>query len=147
MPNPKQTDKIYSIVASGPVIIKDNKVMLVVLDDKDPFLKFPGGKVFEGKTLKESCLIETKMEICCEIEIIRELEPMMLWKKPHTGEDIAVVLIHWLAKLKEGQIPKKGKHTKEILWIDSNKETWKGYELGPNVKYFLEKLKKEGIIK
>ncbi len=146
MPNPKQTDKIYSIVASGPVIIKDRK-MLVVLDDKDSFLKFPGGKVFEGKTLKESCLIETKIEIGCDIKIIKELEPMMLWERPHTGEDIAVVLIHWLAKLKESQVPKKGKHTKEILWIDSDSKTWKGYELGPNVKYFLSRLKKEGLLR
>ena len=67
--------------------------------------------------------------------------------KPHTGEDIAIVLIHWLAKLKQNQVPKKGKHTKEILWIDSDPKTWKGYELGPNVSYFLKKLKKEGLIK
>lgn len=141
----KQTDKIMSIVASGPAIIKD-KTLLVVLDDEDPFLKLPGGKLFEGKTLRETCLIETKLEIGCDIEIIRELEPMLLWKKPHTGEDIAVLLIHWLVKLKDNQIPKKGEHVKEILWINSDKKTWHGYKLGPNVDFLLKKLKEDGLI-
>ncbi|MCX6742583.1 MAG: hypothetical protein NTX24_05460 [Candidatus Pacearchaeota archaeon] len=146
-----------SVIASGPIIIQ-NKKMLVVLDDKDPFLKFPGGSLFKGKTLKETCILETKLEIKCDIGIIKELEPMLLWKclkikdfrhpknakhflgKPHTGEKIPVILIHWLAKIKKGQKPSKGKHTKKIIWIDSH---YKGYKLAPNVQYFLKKLKKE----
>ena len=134
----KQLGITKAVIASGPIIIK-NKKMLVVLDDKDPFLKFPGGSIFKNKTLKETCKIETIQEIRCKIEIIKELEPIMLWKKPHTGEKIPVVLIHWLAKLKNCK-PKKGKHTKEIFWIDSK---YKGHKLAPNVKYFLKKLKKE----
>jgi ADP-ribose pyrophosphatase YjhB (NUDIX family) len=138
----KQLGIVDSVIASGPVIIK-NKKMLVVLDDKDPFLKFPGGSIFRNKTLKETCKIETKEEIRCSIEIIKELEPLMLWKKPHTGEKIPVVLIHWLAKIKGRQKLRKGKHTKEILWINSK---YKGYKLAPNVKYFLKKLKKDKLI-
>ncbi len=138
----KQLGIINAVIASGPIIIK-NKKMMVVLDDKDSFLKFPGGSIFKGKSLKETCKIETKQEICCDIDIIKEKEPLMLWKKPYTGEKIPVVLIHWLAKLKPRQIPKKGKHTKEILWIDSK---YRGYELAPNVKYFLKKLRIEKII-
>ena len=137
MTKSKQIDIKKSMIASGPIIIQ-NKKMLVVLDDKDPFLKFPGGSLFKGKTLKETCILETKLEIKCDIEIIKELEPMLLWHKPNTGEKIPVVLIHWLAKLKEGQVPKKGKHTKKIIWIDSN---YKGYKLAPNVQYFLKMLK------
>jgi ADP-ribose pyrophosphatase YjhB (NUDIX family) len=134
----KQLGIVKAIVASGPVIIKDKK-MLVVLDDKDKFLKFPGGRLFKNKTLKETCKIETKLEIKCDIEIIKELEPLIYWKKPYTGEKIPVILIHWLAKLK-GK-PKKGKNTKEILWINSK---YKGkFKLAPNVQYFLKKLKKE----
>ena len=130
----KQLGIIKSIIASGPIIIK-NKKMLVVLDNKDPFLKFPGGSIFKNKSLKETCKIETKQEIKCNIDIIKETEPLMLWKKPHTGEKIPVVLIHWIAKLKKGKKPKKGKNTKEILWIDSN---YRGYKLAPNVRYFLK---------
>ena len=133
----KQLGITKAVVASGPIIVK-NKKMLVVLDDKDPFLKFPGGSIFKGKSLKETCKIETKQEICCDVEILRETEPLMLWKKPHTGEKIPVVLIHWLAKLKPGQVPRKGKHTLKILWINSR---YKGHKLAPNVKYFLKKLK------
>ena len=139
----KQLGIVNAVIASGPVIIK-NKKMLVVLDDKDPFLKFPGGSIFKNKSLKETCNIETKQEIKCDIEIIKETEPLMLWKKPYTGEKIPVVLIHWLSRLKKGQKPKKGRHTKKIFWIDSK---YKGYKLAPNVSYFLKKLKKEKKIK
>ena len=131
-----------AVIASGPVIVR-NKKMLVVLDDKDPFLKFPGGSIFKGKSLRGTCKIETMQEVVCDIDVVHALEPIMLWKKPHTGEKIPVVLIHWLAKLKKGQKPKKGRHTREILWIDSK---YRGYELAPNVKFFLKTLKKEGKI-
>ena len=134
----KQTNIVKAIIASGPVIIKNRK-MLVVLDDKDNFLKFPGGRIFQGKSLIETCKIETKKEICCDIEIIKELEPLILWKKPQTGEKMPILLIHWLAKIKRNQKPKKGKHTKEIFWINSKAKT--GYQLAPNVRYFLKKLK------
>lgn len=135
----KQLGITNAVIASGPIIIK-NKKMLVVLDNKDSFLKFPGGSIFKGKSLKETCKIETMQEIRCSIDIIKETEPLMLWKKPHTGEKIPVVLIHWISKLKPKQIPRKGKHTREILWINSK---YRGHELAPNVKYFLKKLKKE----
>jgi ADP-ribose pyrophosphatase YjhB (NUDIX family) len=126
-----------AVIASGPVII-ENKKMLVVLDDKDSFLKLPGGKIFENKTLKETCILETKLEIRCNIEIIKELEPILLWIKPQTGEKIPIVLIHWLAKIKKGQKPREGKHIKKIIWINSS---YRGYKLAPNVQYFLKKLK------
>lgn len=131
-------EKITHIIASGPVIIKDKK-MLVVLDDKDPFLKFPGGRIHFPESLEKTCLRRTKEEIGANIEIIRPLEPMILWKKPR----IPVVLIHWLAKLKPKQFPKKTRLPREIFWIDSE---YKGHELAPNVQYFLNKLKKEKII-
>ena len=137
-PKLKQLGITRAVIASGPIIIKNRK-MLVVLDDKDPFLKFPGGSIFKNKSLKETCKIETIQEIKCKIEIIKETEPIMLWKKPHTGEKIPVLLIHWISKIKKG-LPKKGRHTKEILWVDSK---YKGYKLAPNVKYFLKKLKRE----
>jgi ADP-ribose pyrophosphatase YjhB (NUDIX family) len=114
-----------------------------VLDDKDPFLKFPGGSIFKGKSLRETCKIETKQEVMCDIDIANALEPIMLWKKPHTGERIPVVLIHWLANLKKGQKPKKGRRTMQILWIDSK---YRGYALAPNVRFFLKTLKKQGKI-
>ena len=66
----KQLGITNAVVASGPVIIKDKK-MLVVLDDKDNFLKFPGGSIFKNKTLKETCKIETKQEICVDIDMMK----------------------------------------------------------------------------
>ncbi|UZE94268.1 MAG: NUDIX domain-containing protein [Candidatus Pacearchaeota archaeon] len=136
---PKQLGIVRAVIASGPVILK-NKKILVVLDDKDPFLKFPGGRIHYKEDLKKTCLRRTKEEIGVNIEIIRPLDPMLLWKKPHTGEKIPVVLIHWLSKLKPKQIPRKGKLPRKIFWIDSK---YKGHKLAPNVQYFLKNLKKE----
>lgn len=134
----KQTNIVKSIIASASVVVNKKKI-LVVLDDKDNFLKLPGGSAFKGESLRKTCKRETKEEICCDVEIIKELEPLILWKKPQTGEKIPVVLIHWLAKIKKNQNPKKGKHTKQILWINNKTKT--GYRLAPNVKYFLKKLR------
>jgi ADP-ribose pyrophosphatase YjhB (NUDIX family) len=134
----KETSLVKAIIASGPVIIQGRK-MLVILDDKDNFLKFPGGKIFYGKSLAETCKIKAKQEICVGIKIIKELEPLILWIKPQTGEKIPILLIHYLAKIKANQKPKPGKHTKQIFWI--NRKTKTGYKLAPNVKYFLKKLR------
>jgi len=125
------------IIASGPVIIKNGEVLLIK-DRKDPFYKFPGGTVKEGHGLKETCLRETKEEIGVKIKIIKPLETMLLWKKPHTGEKIPVVLVHWLAKIVPKQKVTKGKDILEVVWLnikDINK-----YDVAPNVKYVLESL-------
>jgi len=49
------------IVASGPVIMEDGK-LLVSKDSKDDFYKIPGGTVEEGETLKQCCIREVKEE-------------------------------------------------------------------------------------
>ena len=70
------------LIASGPVIIENGK-LLVNMDDKDEFYKLPGGKVEEGvERLEEACHREVKEENNGEIEILRPLSPMILWKNP-----------------------------------------------------------------
>ena len=50
------------IIASGPVIVEDGKLLLI-RDNKDDFYKFPGGRVEDGENFEETCLRETGEEI------------------------------------------------------------------------------------
>ncbi|MBT4722294.1 NUDIX hydrolase [Candidatus Falkowbacteria bacterium] len=106
-----------TIIASGPVIIEDNKVLLNKHGD-DSFWKFPGGRVenfdFENElnSLEEACKREVKEEMGIEIEIIKPLKPMLVKKDETTW----VVLIHYLAK-RVGEV-KPGDDILKWDWID-----------------------------
>ena len=83
-----------SIIASGPVIIEDNKVLLNKHGDDD-FWKFCGGEVEDFNTsLEDNARREAREEMGIEIEISRPLKPLMV-KRP---DGSVVVLIHFLAK-------------------------------------------------
>lgn len=107
------------IIASGPVIIEDGKVLLNKHGD-DTFWKFLGGKVehfdFEDPTnsLEEACRREVKEEMGFDVEIIRPIKPMMV-PKPGDSETW-VVLIHYLAK-RLGEI-NPAPDTREWAWFD-----------------------------
>ncbi len=85
-----------SIIASGPVIIENNKVLLNK-EKKDngitPWL-FPGGEVEDfDTTLEEACRREVKEEMGIEVKIIKPLKPVMLHENGRV-----IILIHYLAR-------------------------------------------------
>ena len=117
----KNKKDIKIIIASGPVIIENEKVLLNKHGD-DNFWKFPGGRVkdFDFKdtlnSLEEACRREAKEEMGFYVEIIRPLKPMMV---PKPGDpDTQVILIHYLAK-RLGEI-KPGSDIKEYKWFNIN---------------------------
>jgi ADP-ribose pyrophosphatase YjhB (NUDIX family) len=127
------------IIASGPVIIEKGK-LLVNKDDKDDFYKLPGGTIEEGiEDLKETCHREVKEENNAEIEIIKPLHPMILWKNPQTGEKMCIVLIHYLAKLKNEKEIKPMPPIKEIKWLDIKEIKQGKYHVAPNIKFLIKK--------
>lgn len=127
------------IVASGPVIIEDGK-LLVNKDDKDDFYKLPGGTVENGiENLEEACKRETKEENNGEIEIIKPLHPMILWKNPQTGQDMCIVLIHYLSKLKNKEEIKPISPIQEIKWLDIEEIKEGKYNVAPNIKFLIDK--------
>jgi len=85
-----------SFIASGPVIIEHDKVLLnreQKTDGDTPWM-FPGGQVENFDTsLEEACHREVKEEMGIDIEIIRPLRPIMLQKNGYV-----IVLVHYLAK-------------------------------------------------
>lgn len=127
------------IIASGPVIIEKGKLM-VNKDDKDNFYKLPGGTIEEGiEDLEKACHREAKEENNAEIEIIKPLHPMILWKNPQTKEKMVILLIHYLAKLKTKSKIKPILPIKEIRWLPI-KEIKKGkYKVAPNIKFLIKK--------
>jgi len=127
------------IIASGPVIIEDGK-LLVNKDNKDDFYKIPGGTVREGtEDLEEACHRKVKEEINGEIEIINSLSPKILWKNPTTKEKMAIVLISYLAKLKNKEDIKPISPTEEIKWLDLEKiSEWKT-NVSPYLQFLIEK--------
>jgi len=127
------------IIASGPVILEGGK-LLVNKDSKDDFYKIPGGTIEEGSTdLAESCRREVKEEINGEIEIVRPLHPMIIWKNPQTKERTAIVLIHYLANLLNKEELKPQGETTKIEWLDVDEIKQDKHAVAPNIKFLIEK--------
>ena len=128
-----------TIIASGPVIIENGK-LLVNKDNKDDFYKLPGGTIEEGiENLEEACYREVKEENNAEIEIIKPLHPMILWKNPQTKEAMTILLIHYLAKLKNPKSIKPMPPIKKVKWLDINEIKSGKHKVAPNIKFLIEK--------
>jgi ADP-ribose pyrophosphatase YjhB (NUDIX family) len=130
---------LKSIVAVGPVIIEDGRLM-VNKDGKDDFYKIPGGTIELGTNdLEETCYREAREENNANIEILKPLHPMIIWKNPQTGENMMILLIHYLAKLKNKAEIKAIPPIKEFRWLEI-KEIKEGKHLvAPNIKFLIEK--------
>ncbi|KKW41730.1 MAG: hypothetical protein UY92_C0014G0055 [Candidatus Magasanikbacteria bacterium GW2011_GWA2_56_11] len=105
-----------SLIASGPVIIEDGRVLLN-REQKDtgvtPWM-FPGGEVEDFDiSLEEACRREVKEEMNLEVEIIRPLRPVMLHENGRV-----IILIHYLAKRRGEVTP--GANIVEWAWHDIN---------------------------
>lgn len=126
------------IVASGPVIIENNK-LLVVKDNKDPFYKLPGGTVKQGESLEESCLRRASEEIGAKIKIIKPLMPHILYENPKTHEKMTIILINYLSKLENKEEIKPLPPTQEIKWIDIEEIKKGNSNTSPNVTELIKK--------
>ena len=126
------------IVASGPVIIEDGK-LLVSKDNKDDFYKFIGGTVREGEDLEESCIRQAKEACNADIEIIRPLFPNILYENPTTKEKMTIVLINYLAKLKNKDEIKPLPPEEDIKWVSFEDIKQGKGNVSPNVKMLVEK--------
>lgn len=101
------------IIASGPVIIKDNKVLLDI-QGEDNFWKFCGGKAKENETLSRTAIRRAKEELGIDIQIINP-EPFLLHTtKEKDGQQFDVILAHFLSDF-SGEI-NPGDEVKEWKW-------------------------------
>lgn len=108
----------HIIIASGPVIVENNKVLLNQHGD-DNFWKFCGGRVedFE-KNLLDAAQREAKEEMGIELEILNT-EPFVIWTyKDLSNDRLDILLVHYLAK-RIGEV-KPGSDIRAWDWFDLN---------------------------
>lgn len=126
------------IIASGPVVIYDGKIILTK-DNKDDFYKIPGGKIKPGETPKETARREFAEETGLEIRIKDELSTQVIKKNPTTGKEMKITLKHYRAELtsppKDFEAYSHNRH--EVRWIPLTEI--QDYKVGPNIKFLLEK--------
>ncbi|MBU0660825.1 NUDIX hydrolase [Patescibacteria group bacterium] len=106
-----------SIIAVGPVIIEDNKILLNREFDKDGLEKkqfmIPGGKINDySLPLEDTCRREVMEELGLEIEILSPLDTIMI---PHPKTNGVILLVHYLAKRLNEVEP--GERTIEWDWF------------------------------
>jgi ADP-ribose pyrophosphatase YjhB (NUDIX family) len=126
------------IIASGPVIVQDGK-LLVDKDNKDDFYKIPGGRLEEGEDLEEGCIREVKEEINAEITIIKKLSTLILNENPTTHKKMRIELHHYLADLNNPHEIKPILPVKEIKWLEIREIKRGKYNVAPNIKFLVEK--------
>ncbi|MDZ7611316.1 MAG: NUDIX domain-containing protein [Candidatus Moranbacteria bacterium] len=121
------------IIASGPLIVEDEKVLLNKHGDT-AFWKFCGGRVEDfSQDLIENARRKAKEEMGIEIEI-QNLEPFITHAQKETPEGkIDVILVHYLAE-RIGKI-NPGKDIREWNWLETKNLP---EDLGPNIRPALE---------
>lgn len=107
------------IIASGPVIVENNQVLLNQHGD-DNFWKFCGGRVEDyEENLQNAARREAKEEMGFDIEITNK-EPFILHTAKNSTDGVSdVILVHYLAK-RMGDI-KPGADIREWQWFDINR--------------------------
>lgn len=122
------------IIASGPVIVENNKVLLNK-HGEDNFWKFCGGRVEDNEfNLKEAARREVKEEMGLEIKILDDQPYFFYTEKMVKAQLTSVILVHFLAERIGEIIP--GPDIREWRWLDwadLDKE-----DLAPNIKPALQ---------
>ena len=89
--------------------------------------------------MEEGCIREAREACNAEIEIIKPLSPNILWENPQTKEKMVIVLINYLAKLKNKDEIKPNPPEEDIKWVGiEDIKKGKG-NISPNVKALVEK--------
>lgn len=121
------------IIASGPVIVENGKVLLNKHGDTT-FWKFCGGKAEDMEhRLFEHAQREVKEEMGLEIELIDKKPFLLHTEKTKNGDASDVILVHYLAKRIGEIVP--GTDIREWRWIPIEEIIELEYtgELAPNI--------------
>jgi len=64
---------------------------------------------------------------------------MILWKNPQTNEPMTILLIHYLAKLKNPNEIKPIPPIKEVRWLPIEEIKAGKHNVAPNIRFLIEK--------
>jgi 8-oxo-dGTP pyrophosphatase MutT (NUDIX family) len=84
-------------IASGPVIIHEGKVLLIL--DNDPFYKFPGGSEHDDESHIDTAVREGKEETGLDLEIIGKPFGFAFHKVTEDGTTKYYTLLHYLTQI------------------------------------------------
>jgi ADP-ribose pyrophosphatase YjhB (NUDIX family) len=118
------------IIASGPVIVEQGKVLLCK-HGEDNFYKFCGGRVenFE-ENLIEAAKREAKEEMDIDIKVV-DAQPFLTHVAKSTDQgETDIILAHYLAE-RIGEI-KPGPEIRQWDWVPIDRLD--DFELAPNIK-------------
>ena len=120
------------IIASGPVIVENDKVLLNK-HGEDVFWKFCGGKVEDyNANLADNARREVKEEMGVDIEVL-DAKPYII----HVAKgDTDIILVHFLSKRIGEIVP--GADIREWNWFDIGDLP---EDVAPNIKSVLEYFK------
>jgi len=131
---------VNDIVASGPVIIEEGK-LLVSKDTKDDFYKIPGGQPRNGEGLKDCVLRRLKEETGFSGTIGSQLSTYHLDKRPGTDEEVKMHLYHFGFKL--ANRPKDygsfAHGDYKVSWLDIEEIKQDKHNVAPNIKFLIER--------
>ena len=117
------------VIVSGPVIIKNNQVLLNKHGESNLW-KFPGGDITKGTgDLETWAAKKVKEEMGLEVKITKVLNPMVIWQ-----EDEVIILIHYLAEMVSEEIA-PADYIKEYKWLDIDNLP---NNCSPNIKPIIE---------
>lgn len=124
------------IIASGPVIVENNRVLVNKHGDT-PFWKFCGGRIENlEESLADAARREAKEELGITLRMLND-QPYIFYttKKANDGSITDVILVHFLAERVGEILP--GTEIREWKWLDLHQLP---ADLGPNIipalKYF-----------
>ncbi len=123
------------VIASGPVIIEDGKVLLNRhgSTERDKNWKFIGGMMEYGETPEETAVRKAKEDMGVVVELIKPLSTRIAYEKDQT-----IIMIHYLAKRKNKEIKPSSK-IKEWEWIPAKEiVSGKVTDLTDNIKPIVE---------
>lgn len=122
------------IIASGPVIVEDGKVLLAK-HGNDDFWKFCGGRTDDAMGLAENMRKNVKGEMGIDVIILDE-EPYLMHVKKPGEEHIDVILAHFLVKRMGDIVP--GDKITAWQWFDVRDLP---ADAAPNIRPALEHFK------
>ena len=93
-------------INSGPIIIGEDGRFLLHISTSTGKYQFTGGRLDDNKSPKENAIFRPKEDVGLEVELIENSDPLVIADEiERNGEKEKIILIHYLAKLKNGFKP------------------------------------------
>lgn len=129
-------------INSGPVIIGEDGRFLLHISRSTGKYQFTGGRLDDSKSPKENAIFRPKEDVGLEVELIDSSDPLIIADEiERNGEKEKLILINYLAKLRDGFTPDLSR----CAWftLDEVKELEKNNNVSsPNIligcKYFTQ---------